>query len=99
VYDRRPTELSAYIQDKLEFRDFILNIGLRFDYFEPDGHVLNDEHPDVNDPLHYTYTVDDPNIYSPIKPENRAKDLPWWLKKSETWRSSPNRPPPKCGQS
>ncbi len=87
VYDRRPTELSAYIQDKLEFRDFILNIGLRFDYFEPDGHVLNDEHPDVNDPLHYTYTVDDPNIYSPIKPENRALTLEerqaFWYRKSK----------------
>ena len=65
MYDRRPQEFSAYIQDKLEFKDFILNIGVRFDYFEPDGFVLNDEHP--NGGIR-TYTVDDPNIYAPIKP-------------------------------
>jgi hypothetical protein len=36
VYDRLPQEFSAYIQDKLEFKNFILNIGLRYDYFEPE---------------------------------------------------------------
>lgn len=75
MYNRGPQEISAYIQDKLEFKDFILNIGVRVDYFDPHGYVLNDEHPDLNDPLHYTYTVDDPNIYSPIKPENNARSL------------------------
>jgi hypothetical protein len=61
VYDHSPTEFSAYIQDKLEFKDFILNIGLRFDYFDPDGVVLADP--------------TDPEIYNPIKPENRFFDL------------------------
>jgi outer membrane receptor for ferrienterochelin and colicin len=75
MYNRSPQEISAYIQDKLEFKDFILNIGLRFDYFDPHGYVLNDGHPDPNDPLHYTYTVDDPNVYSPIKPDNIARTL------------------------
>jgi outer membrane receptor for ferrienterochelin and colicin len=60
VYTHRPTEISAYAQDKIEFKDFILNIGLRFDYFQPDGVVLNDE--------------SDPNIYDPIKPGNRFFD-------------------------
>jgi hypothetical protein len=87
VYDRRPTEISAYIQDKLEFRDFILNIGLRYDWFQPDGYVLNDEHPDPSDPLHYTYTVDDPNIYAPIKPANRALTIEqrrqFWYRKAK----------------
>jgi len=75
MYNRGPQEISAYIQDKLEFKDFILNIGVRLDYFDPRGYVLNDEHPDPNDPMHYTYTVDDPNIYSPIKPDNIARTL------------------------
>ncbi len=75
MYNRSPREITAYIQDKLEFKDFILNIGVRFDYFDPDGYVLNDEHSDPADPLYYTYTVDDPNIYSPIKPENLARTL------------------------
>ena len=88
MYNHSPKELSAYIQDKLEFKDFILNIGVRFDYFEPDGYVLNDEHPDANDPLHYTYTVDDPNIYSPIKAENIARTLEerrgYWYRKAKS---------------
>jgi outer membrane receptor protein involved in Fe transport len=71
VYDRRPQEFAAYIQDKLEFKNFILNIGLRFDYFEPDGYVLNDDLSDGG----IRYTVDDPNIYAPIKPSNQEKSL------------------------
>jgi len=59
-YLHRPSEYSAYIQDKLEFKDLIVNIGIRFDYFEPDGVVLSDP--------------TDPNIYSPIKPSNRFFD-------------------------
>jgi outer membrane receptor for ferrienterochelin and colicin len=73
-YQHKPYELAAYLQDKMEFKDFIVNIGVRFDYFQPDGHVLNDAHPDPSDPLYYTYTVDDPNIYNPLKPNNRFFD-------------------------
>jgi outer membrane receptor protein involved in Fe transport len=90
MYNHSPVEMAAYIQDKLEFKDFILNIGVRFDYFEPDGYVLNDP-ADPNDP---TYTVDDPNIYSPIKPANRAKTLEerkayWYRKATSKWQFSP----------
>ncbi|CAM3340507.1 TonB-dependent receptor [Rhodothermus bifroesti] len=41
-YHRRPVELSAYLQDKMEFDYLIVNIGLRFDYFDPKGEVLED---------------------------------------------------------
>jgi outer membrane receptor protein involved in Fe transport len=86
VYDHYPREISAYIQDKMEFKDFILNFGVRFDWFDPDGYVLNDAHPDPSDPLHWTYTVDDPSIYSPLKPENRAKSIEerrtYWYRKA-----------------
>jgi outer membrane receptor protein involved in Fe transport len=71
VYDRRPREYSAYIQDKVEFNNFILNIGVRYDYFEPDGFVLNDDLSNNGE----FYTVDDPDIYAPIKPSNRARTL------------------------
>ena len=59
-YVHEPWELSGYIQDKMEFRDLIINIGVRFDHFEPDGVVLADE--------------SDPNIYNPIKPGNIFHD-------------------------
>ncbi|RMH96475.1 MAG: TonB-dependent receptor, partial [Calditrichaeota bacterium] len=32
----RPVTAAAYIQDKIEFQDFILNVGLRWDFFDPD---------------------------------------------------------------
>ncbi|MDZ7400394.1 MAG: TonB-dependent receptor [candidate division KSB1 bacterium] len=38
-YTHYPTEFSAYIQDKMEFTDLIVNAGVRFDYFNPDGEV------------------------------------------------------------
>jgi len=31
-----PLQLSFYLQDKMEFESMILNIGVRFDYFNPD---------------------------------------------------------------
>jgi outer membrane receptor protein involved in Fe transport len=33
VYDAKPTEISAYFQDKMEFAGMIVNIGVRFDGF------------------------------------------------------------------
>jgi len=59
-YDRRPIEFAAYIQDKFEINNFIVNIGLRLDVFEPDGIVPKDP--------------SDPSLYNPIKDQNRPRD-------------------------
>lgn len=87
MYNHSPWELSGYVQDKMEFKDFIINIGVRFDYFEPDGRILNNDHSDPNDPLYYTYTVDDPNIYEPLKAANAGRSLDerraYWYKKAK----------------
>ena len=52
-----PREFSAYIQDKMEFTGLIANVGLRFDYFDPDYLIPMDwqqanltEIPDPADP-------------------------------------------------
>jgi outer membrane receptor protein involved in Fe transport len=46
-YNEQPvSELSAYIQDKLEFEDFIINLGLRYEYFDPHGQFI----PNLLDP-------------------------------------------------
>ncbi|MDA0683645.1 MAG: TonB-dependent receptor [Bacteroidetes bacterium] len=45
--DQKVTEFSAYAQDKLEFDDFIINAGLRFEYFEPNGKFI----PNLLDPM------------------------------------------------
>jgi outer membrane receptor protein involved in Fe transport len=39
---KRPYLLGAYLQDKIEFQDFILNFGLRWDYFDTDTKRLRD---------------------------------------------------------
>ena len=36
VYKAHPFELSGYLQDKMEFQDMVINIGLRYDYFYSD---------------------------------------------------------------
>ena len=61
TYTRRPKEYSFYVQDKIELKDLILNIGLRYEIFDPAAKVIVD--------------LEDPNIYAPIKPEHKAMSL------------------------
>jgi len=60
-YGFKPREFSIYVQDKMEFDELIVNLGVRFDYFDPRGRILSDP--------------SDPSVYSPIRPENRYIDL------------------------
>lgn len=41
-YTRKPAEFSAYIQDRIEWSYFVMNIGLRYDRFEPKSVVPSD---------------------------------------------------------
>ncbi len=58
---RNPSEYAIYLQDKIEVSDMIVNAGLRYEVFDPDGSILSD--------------AADPNIYSPLKLINRFHDL------------------------
>ncbi|MBK7259260.1 MAG: TonB-dependent receptor [Ignavibacteriae bacterium] len=40
AYTNHPKQFAAYIQDKIELEYLVVNAGLRFDYFEPDGMTL-----------------------------------------------------------
>ncbi len=60
-YQFKPEEYSWYIQDKIELKELIINVGFRYDYFDPKGRILTDS--------------SDPSIYNPIRPENRYEDL------------------------
>src|SRR3972149_1927505 len=42
TYQANPYQFAYYIQDKVEIDYLIVNVGLRFDYFEPDGKYLKD---------------------------------------------------------
>lgn len=59
-YSESPRNYSAYIQDKIEFENLIINVGLRFDYFDPNSRVVTD--------------LEDPDITSPTKQENQYRD-------------------------
>lgn len=42
VYKTNPYQFAVYIQDKIELDYLIVNIGVRYDYFQPDGKYLLD---------------------------------------------------------
>jgi len=69
-YVHHPTEFAYFIQDKIELRDMIVNVGVRYERFDPDGKVLADPR--------------DPNITQPLKPEHRSDPLEkrqtYWFK-------------------
>lgn len=56
-----PFEFALYLQDKIELVDMIVNAGLRYEIFDPDGVILNDP--------------SDPNPLSPRKLINKFHDL------------------------
>jgi len=35
IYVKEPFEFSAYLQDKMEFREMVINAGVRLDYYDP----------------------------------------------------------------
>ncbi|MCH8327523.1 MAG: TonB-dependent receptor [Candidatus Marinimicrobia bacterium] len=51
-YQKRPTEFSTYIQDKIELQDIVINLGLRLDYFDSKGRLPTDfRDPSLTQPV------------------------------------------------
>jgi len=49
LYTKKPKEISAYIQDKMEFESMIINLGLRYDYFASESdYSTNTDYPSPN---------------------------------------------------
>ncbi len=69
---RKPREISAYIQNKVELQDIIMNIGLRFDYFDA-NYVVPADPDDINiyDPFKYghIYKEYDETLASTLAPQ------------------------------
>ncbi|MBI2503343.1 MAG: carboxypeptidase-like regulatory domain-containing protein [Candidatus Latescibacteria bacterium] len=51
---RQPTLAAGYIQDKIEYRDLIINAGLRWDYFDVDSWRFKDQAAPVRDEKKFT---------------------------------------------
>jgi len=54
---RNPREAYMYVQDKIELTDMIVNIGLRYDYFDPNYFVPSD-YRDPENPKYWLYTLE-----------------------------------------
>ncbi len=48
IYQVEPLEYSAYIQDKMEFDEFVINLGLRYDNFDPNVTYPSNPHNPAN---------------------------------------------------
>ena len=60
MYTRRPYEISAYVQDKMEYDIMIINAGVRFDYFNSNAYLPVDlKNPTRN--KNYPGAIEDPN--------------------------------------
>ncbi|MGK9476283.1 TonB-dependent receptor [Melioribacter sp. OK-6-Me] len=56
TYKNNPFQFASYIQDKIELDYLVVNVGIRFDYFEPDGYYLKDANKiSLLDQLHPPY--------------------------------------------
>ena len=61
LFTREPDKYAVYLQDKIEYESVVINIGVRYDYFNSHGLIPIDS--------------EDPNIYNPLKLKNIYKDL------------------------
>ena len=51
TYEFNPQEFSFYVQDKIEYGDMIINVGLRYEIFDPKAKIPNNIHePYIYDP-------------------------------------------------
>ncbi|MCK6622051.1 MAG: TonB-dependent receptor [Calditrichaceae bacterium] len=50
-YTKEPREFFAYVQDKMEYQDLIINLGVRFDYFNPNTDMPSDLRNPLFNPL------------------------------------------------
>ena len=51
TYEKNPKEFAFYLQDKIEYKDIIINLGLRYELFDPNSSVPNNIHePYIKDP-------------------------------------------------
>jgi hypothetical protein len=59
-YDQGPLEISAYVQDKIEYEGMIMNVGLRLDHFDSRANTYDRDDPYSRhwEKGHWPYTVD-----------------------------------------
>ncbi len=93
-YRAKPRELAAYLQDKIEFQELIINIGVRYDYFFSDGRLLRDPmDPQIYSPFKLDHIY---RNYSPATPDSELipytvaeRERFWFVRPKPKWQISP----------
>lgn len=67
VFMVKPLEFSAYLQDKMEFDDMVINLGVRYDHFDPQQDYPTDRRNPANqldlpDSMMSTYVSANPKV-------------------------------------
>ena len=71
LYTKKPVQFSAYVQDKMEFTNFIINVGLRYDYFNSKSEYSNNiYYPSPYDPTLPVY-IDKNSLLSKASPKHQ----------------------------
>lgn len=68
---KKPTDVAAFVQDKIEYKDLIINFGLRYDYFDTDDRELIDPtNPEVDQNSNYILSTSwkDKDAFQQISP-------------------------------
>jgi len=81
-YHMYPLQIGVYAQDKIETEEMIVNVGLRYDYFDPKtvfpfnpADPLNPGYDNINNPLYGS--IDDPNrLKNPIEAKKKQQLSP-----------------------
>ena len=63
LYKKKPLEISAYVQDKIEIKDLTVNAGVRFDYFDAKSIVPTD----FRDPANKLFPSPVSEAYADVK--------------------------------
>ena len=69
-YNKRPYEFSAYVQDKMEYDELVINFGLRYDYFNSNT-VYPTQLRNPGNQLSYPDNPERMSKYEKAKPQNQ----------------------------
>jgi len=78
IWNKKTIDFGLYAQDKIEFQGIIALIGLRFDYFDPNGGGKGVNYPaDYNNPYSELDTSSGlPKLINPKKPSPKSQFSP-----------------------
>ncbi len=84
TFTREPSKFAAYIQDKIEYESLIINVGIRFDLFDPNGKIPADpEDPNIFNPFKLQHIYNDTNGDGVISLDEQTEDNKFTLQERE----------------